>query len=110
MMPELKEAMEALNGRVVDLMTPFKMKWYHDDRFNGSASIKQVLPVLCPKLSYKDLGIQEGGSAQRLWMEAVLDGKRESEKEKILSDLVEYCGLDTMAMVEIWRVLRSEVS
>lgn len=105
MIPELKDAMEALNGRVVDLMTPFKMKWYHDDRFNGSASIKQVLPVLCPYLSYKDLGIQEGGSAQRLWMEAILDGKRESEKDKILSDLVEYCALDTMAIVEIYKAL-----
>jgi hypothetical protein len=105
MLPELKDAMEALNGRVVDLITPFKMKWYQDERFNGSASIKQVLPILCPHLSYKELGIQEGGSAQRLWMEAVLDGKRESEKDKILSDLIEYCGLDTMAMVEIYKVL-----
>ena len=110
MLPEYKDAMEAINDRVVDLMNPFKLKWYNDPRFNGSASIKQVLPVLCPQLSYKELGIQEGGSAQRLWMEAVLDGKRASEKEKILTDLVEYCGLDTMAMVEIWRVLRSEVS
>lgn len=74
--------------------------------FCGSASIKNVLPVLAPGLSYKTLGIQEGGSAQRLWMEAVLDGKRDGEREKILSDLVEYCGLDTMAMVEIFNVLR----
>ena len=105
MLSEYKVAMEAINDRVIDLMSPFKLKWYNDPRFNGSASIKQVLPVLCPELSYKELGIQEGGSAQRLWMEAVLDGKRESEKNKILSDLVEYCGLDTMAMVEIFKIL-----
>jgi len=107
MLPEYKEAMEAINDRVVDLIIPFKSKWYDDPRFEGSASIKQVLPVLCPELSYKGLGIQEGGSAQRLWMEAVLDGKRDGEKEKILSDLIEYCGLDTMAMVEIYRKLLS---
>ena len=106
MLPEYKDAMEAINDRVVDLMNPFKLKWYNDPRFNGSASIKQVLPVLCPHLSYKELGIQEGGSAQRLWMEAVLDNKRASEKEKILADLVDYCGLDTMAMVEIFKVLK----
>jgi len=105
MLPEFKEAMEALNGRVVDLMIPFKQKWYDDPRFNGSASIKQVLPVLCPELSYKELGIQEGGSAQRLWMEAILDEKRADEKEKILNDLIEYCKLDTLAMVEIYKVL-----
>jgi len=105
MMPEYKEAMEAINERVVDLMVPFKSKWYDDPRCEGSASIKKVLPVLCPELSYKTLGIQEGGSAQRLWMEAVLDGARAGEKEKILADLLEYCKLDTLAMVEIYKKL-----
>jgi hypothetical protein len=109
MFPEYKKAMEAINDRVVDLMTPFKKKWYDDPRCEGSASIKQVLPALCPELSYKSLGIQEGGSAQRLWMEAVLDGKRAKEKEQILADLVEYCKLDTFAMVEIYRVLKQSV-
>lgn len=105
MLPEYKEAMESLNGRVVDLMIPFRQKWYADPRFNGSASIKQVLPVVVPHLSYKELGIQEGGSAQRLWIEAVLDDKRADQKEQIFSDLIEYCKLDTLAMVEIFNVL-----
>ena len=107
MIPEYKHAMESLNGRVVDLMTPFKEKWYDDPRFEGSASIKKVLPVLCPELSYKTLGIQEGASAQRLWMEAILDGTRDGEKQQILSDLLEYCKLDTLAMVEIFNKLRN---
>lgn len=106
MLPEYKEAMEAINDRVVDLMIPFKLKWYDDPRFNGSASIKQVLPVVCPHLSYKELGIQEGGSAQRLWMEAILDETRTDQKDQILSDLIEYCKLDTLAMVEIFRCLK----
>lgn len=105
MLPEYKETMEAINDRVVDLIIPFKQKWYDDPRFEGSASIKKVLPVLCPELTYKTLGIQEGGSAQRLWMEAVLDGTRESEKDQILADLLEYCKLDTLAMVEIYSAL-----
>ena len=106
MLPEYKKAMEAINDRVIDLMVPFKSKWYDDPRFEGSASIKQVLPVLCPELSYKDLGIQEGGSAQRLWMEAVLDDKRAGQKDQILADLIEYCKLDTLAMVEIYKKLQ----
>lgn len=107
MLPEYKDAMEAINERVVDLIVPFKQKWYNDPRFEGSASIKHVLPVLVPELSYKTLGIQEGGSAQRLWMEAVLDGKRVDQKEQILADLLEYCKLDTLAMVEIYRKLQA---
>lgn len=105
MFPEHEEAMEALNSRVVDLIVPFRKKWYDDPRFEGSASIKKVLPVLCPELSYKTLGIQEGSSAQRLWMEAVLDGARAGEKDKILADLLVYCKLDTLAMVEIYKKL-----
>lgn len=106
MLTEYKQAMEAINDRVVDLMIPFKLKWYDDPRFNGSASIKQVLPVVCPHLSYKELGIQEGGSAQRLWMEAILDEKRADQKDQILDGLIEYCKLDTLAMVEIYNCLR----
>jgi hypothetical protein len=107
MLPEYKESMEAINNRIVDLMLPFKSKCYDDPRCEGSASIKKVLPVLCPELSYKSLGIQEGGSAQRLWMEAVLDEKRVDQKDQILADLTEYCKLDTLAMVEIFKVIRN---
>ncbi len=104
---EHKDAMEAINSRVVDLMIPFKSKLYDDPRFGGSASIKKILPVLVPDLSYKVLNIQEGGTAQRLWMEAVLDEKRAGEKDQILDDLFEYCKLDTLAMVEIFNVLKN---
>ena len=105
MLPEYKDAMEAINNRVVDLIIPFKQKWYDDPRFEGSASIKKVLPVVCPELSYIDLGIQDGNSAQRLWMEAVLDKTRAGQKEQILADLIEYCKMDTWAMVRIWQEL-----
>lgn len=106
MYPEYAEQIAAINKRVVDLMTPFKAKWYDDPRCDGSASIKKVLPVLCPELSYKDLGIQDGNSAQRLWMEAILDEKRAAQKEQILADLIEYCKMDTWAMVEIYKKLK----
>lgn len=105
MYPEHKEFYEKLNSRIIDLMLPFSKDYYVDKAFMGSASIKNVLPVLVPELSYKTLGIQEGATAQRLWMETVLDGKHDDEKEQILSDLREYCKLDTLAMVEIYKKL-----
>jgi len=105
MYPDLQEKIEAINDRVVDLIIPFKSKWYDDPRFKGSASIKDVMPVLVPSLTYKNLGIQEGASAQRLWMEAILDNKHTEQKDDILDDLIEYCKLDTLAMVEIYMKL-----
>lgn len=106
--PKYANAMAAINERIVDLMIPFKPKnsWYSDPRFEGSASIKKVLPVVVPSLSYKTLGIQNGGAAQTLWTQAVLDGARK-DRDQILNDLIEYCKLDTLAMVEIYKVLEN---
>ncbi len=106
MLPEYTEFFTQLNDRVIDLMTPFSEGYYVDPRFLGSASIKKVLPVLVPELSYKELEVQEGQTAQRLWMEAVLEGKgSEQEKEKLFQDLLTYCELDTLAMVRIYERL-----
>lgn len=104
--PELKDFLLNLNDRMNDLMLPFSKLWYVDKDFYGSASIKKVLPVLVPTLSYAELGIHEGASAQRLWMQGVIDGKDSVDKEVLFADLLEYCKLDTLAMVEIFNVLR----
>ena len=59
MHPEYKELLEGINSRLVDLMDPFAEEMVVDPDFNGSASIKSVLPVLCPRLGYNDLEIKE---------------------------------------------------
>jgi hypothetical protein len=87
-------------------MDPFKNGWFVDKEFFGSASIKYVLPVVVPELSYKNLDIQEGGSAQRLWMDEFLKDKGDTDTEKLCNDLIEYCKLDTYAMVKIWEKLK----
>jgi len=96
---------ENLNDRVIDLEVPFKKRIYQDRRFKGRSSIKKVMPVLCPELSYKTLGIQEGGTASRSWYEAIVDESRD-DKEAVLSNLREYCGLDTYAMVSLYNELK----
>lgn len=110
LVPEYAEFYKQLNSRITDLMIPFSKGWYVDAAFGGSASIKKVMPALVPGLSYKELDIQEGGAAQRLWMESVLDGKREEQKDSILAGLDKYCELDTLAMVEIYNFLQKLVA
>jgi hypothetical protein len=107
MLPEYTDFYNNLNDRIVDLMTPFMQSWYVDAGFCGSASIKNVLPVLVPELSHKNLSISDGGTAQRLWMDAVLNGTQDGEKQQILDDLLKYCELDTLAMVEIYNTLKA---
>jgi hypothetical protein len=104
--PEYKDFLQSVNDRIVDLMVPFQKGWYIDKDFMGSSSIKNVLPVIAPELSYKDMDISEGATAQRLWMEAVYTGKNsEAEKSKLMESLRLYCELDTYAMVRIFEFL-----
>lgn len=99
--PDFQNEMQQLNDRIIDLMDPFAKGWFIDHRFGGSASIKYVLPVLAPDLSYGELDIQEGGSAQRLWQETVLGSGSDMNHEQLFANLRQYCALDTLAMVRI---------
>jgi hypothetical protein len=99
--PESATFLNALNDRIIDLMKPFSKNMVKDQAFEGSSSIKKVLPALIPNLTYDDLDIQEGVSAARKWKEVTLGDASKAEREKTYSDLIKYCKLDTLAMVEI---------
>jgi len=106
---DLREELIGLVDRFVDLIVPFrKLGYYHPD-FNGSFSIKSVLPALFPddpELDYKKLGIQDGGMAMDTFANLHLL-KDQSEREGIRNNLLAYCHLDTLAMVRIWQKLES---
>lgn len=106
--PEYKDFMQNVNNRVVDLMIPFfgKTTMYDHPEFKGSASIKYVLHALVPHLSYKNMHIQEGGTASDTWNRIVSGEYSENDKNMKIQALKDYCHLDTLAMVEIWRVLK----
>ena len=108
--PEYDNFLLGVNDRMVDLMTPFSKGWFVDKDFFGSASIKYVLPALLPEFSYKELDISNGGQAQRVWMQTVLEGRNPKEKEKIMKDLIKYCTLDTYAMYAIYKYLLERVT
>ncbi len=67
----------------------------------GCSSIKKVLPVLIPELSYDDLNIGEGGTASFTYAQLPnMDSETHAQK---ITDLLEYCKQDTWAMVRIWQ-------
>ncbi len=108
---EFKDFVQDVNNRVVDLMIPFygKTTMYDHPKFMGSASIKYVLPALVPHLSYKEMHIQEGGTASDTWNRIVSDEYSDADKNMKIQALKDYCHLDTLAMVEIWRVLQISI-
>ncbi len=74
---------------------------------NRSYSIKYVPPALVPDMSeaYNALdGVQNGGEAMNAF--ANLSKLDDTEKEKMRNALLEYCKLDTLAMVRVLEKLR----
>ena len=87
-------------------MLPFQQHWYYTPEMQGSYSIKNVLPALVPELSYNDLNIKEGGTASAIFA-AMLKGEFNGDINKTRQDLLAYCKLDTLAMVEILKKLET---
>ena len=98
--PEHKVDISSIIDNMIDLMEPFKNKAYYSWQMMGSYSLKAVLPVLVPDLSYKGLQVCNGGMA----MDAYARMCSTSDKQvlaEIRKGLLEYCHLDTLAMVHI---------
>lgn len=104
--PKFLPFFEGVNDRMFDLMEVFKKGFYVHKDFHGSASLKQVLPVLVPDLSYGDLEIHEGGTASNKWRKMIDKETSMEEKDEIYDNLLKYCELDTLAMVRILEELR----
>ncbi|PIP68769.1 hypothetical protein COW91_02915 [Candidatus Nomurabacteria bacterium CG22_combo_CG10-13_8_21_14_all_32_8] len=103
--PEHREFLEELNSRIIDLMDIFSEQHYVHPKFKGKTSIKYILPVLAPELSYKVLDIQEGATASDAWNKIVKGEYSKEERLKKIKQLKTYCKLDTYAMYAIWKHL-----
>ena len=101
--PEFAPALESIIERVVDLLPVARNRYYHPSQ-HGSWSIKAVLPAAIPELSYDQLdGVQDGGMAVSAFMEAINPATTPERKKEIEDQLIEYCQLDTYAMVRLWQ-------
>ncbi|MCP4551310.1 MAG: DUF2779 domain-containing protein [Bacteroidetes bacterium] len=104
MYPELKEYFLNLNSRTIDLEKIFLKDFLHPG-FRGKSSIKVVLPTLIPDFSYKDLDVQGGTEAMEGWRKMIFDDVSSKERENIKKGLLDYCAMDTLAMVELFKLL-----
>ena len=104
-LPGERTFLDDVNARVIDLMDVFTEQMFVHPAFKGKTSIKYVLPALVPELSYQELAIQEGGTASETWNKIVTGELDADGIARERANLLQYCGLDSFAMVEIWRVL-----
>ena len=106
--PDLREHLSSISSNVVDLIIPFKNGSYYHSDMGGNNSIKAVLPALYPndpELDYHALPVvHNGGEAMDIYPKMLIASPK--EKERIRNGLLQYCCLDTLAMVKVLRKLR----
>lgn len=103
LLPDTADAMTAINERTVDLMIPFSAMYVHPACL-GSTSIKSVLPVLVPDLSYAGMAVGDGAAAIVAFREMVSEADPD-RRRRLRNDLLEYCRLDSLAMLRIHQAL-----
>jgi len=105
--PEYKGRLLDLVDRMFDLYKTVRQNYYHPE-LHGSFSIKSVVPVLAPDLSYKDLDIQDGSVASLIYGQ-ILAGEIKDERAVSARQALEaYCRLDTEGLVRIVEALASK--
>ena len=107
--PDLSDHLLNIADNIKDLIDPFRAGDYYVPAMGGSFSIKSVLPALFPdepSLNYHNLDdrCQNGGDAMTIFPR-IKDMEPEEAKASRQA-LLNYCKLDTWAMVKVWEKLK----
>ena len=105
-LPKRRKRLNALAGGIIDLMEPFKRRDIYHWRMNGSYSLKTVLPVLVPEMTYEHMEISDGAMASEAFftMENIADPV---ELARLRKALLEYCKQDTLGLVRLLEKMRA---
>ena len=104
--PAHSDLLMGMLDRIVDTEIPFKRYWYLHPGLKGRSSIKVVLPTLVPDLSYEGMEISDGLAASFSFEDMFQGAVVGDAAEIVRENLIDYCRLDTLAMVRIVEKLR----
>jgi len=100
---DLKDSFKKINENTYDLMEIFSKWYYYSLDFEGSNSIKYVLPALVPEMSYEWMWVPNWLIAMQT-LNNIFEWKITwKEKDKQIKDLLLYCGQDSLAMYKIYK-------
>lgn len=102
--PSLGAELTRLVARLYDLEPVFRSGYCHPG-FKGRTSIKETLPTMVLELSYKGLAVRGGDDAAGLFALMRVGKYSPAECKRYEEDLLEYCKLDTLAMVRLHQAL-----
>ena len=107
--PDLSDHLTNIADHIIDLIDPFRAGDYYVPAMGGSFSIKSVLPALFPgdpELNYHNLDdrCQNGGDAMTIFPQIKDMDPEEAQASR--QALLNYCKLDTWAMVKVWEKIK----
>lgn len=104
--PRLRIALLQINERIVDLLKVAERRYYHPEQ-EGSWSIKKILPTIAPEMMAERLyGIKDGVMAKNAYLEIIEVSTSSARKAELKEQLLNYCRLDTLAMVRLWHFFK----
>jgi predicted RecB family nuclease len=104
-LPEFAKRIKNIQARLWDLLPVVRNHVYHP-AFAGSYSLKAVLPALVPSLTYGGMEVANGQDAGLAWESLLRGDLDEVEHEHLQKALLDYCKLDTLALVRLVETLR----
>jgi hypothetical protein len=104
-LPAARDHVIEFYDRLYDLMDIFAKQYFVHKDLCGKVSIKNVLPLFAPHLSYSALGIHDGATASLVWSKLISGQLNDEEGVTIRKQLREYCTLDSYGMYAIWQGL-----
>lgn len=107
--PAFEASLLALIPRFQDPL-PIIRETVYDPAFKGGFGLKAVAPaLLAGKFQYDHLNVPDGKAAQRAYAEMTASSTSATRREELRLSLLEYCGQDTMACVELVRWMMKPV-
>ena len=103
--PQYAKQIDKIIKNLKDLKDPFKNQHCYHWEMNGSNSLKNVLPAFIPEMGYDGMDITEGMMASNAYLQ-MFYSKNLAEIRKLRKALIEYCTLDTLAMVKLVEKLK----
>jgi hypothetical protein len=105
-LPRLAPELADIERRLVDLL-PLVRDYVYHPAFQGSFSLKRVLPAVVPELRYEGMDITEGRTASTQLAELLFSGASDPQEWSMVREaLLAYCKQDTWGMVCLLRRLR----
>lgn len=106
--PEHASALTAMEASMVDVLPLVRDYVYHPG-FNGSFSLKAVVPALVPDMEYQPSAVMDGELASiyltRLFLEP--DRLKSDERIRLRDSLLRYCANDTLGVVRVIEALEA---